>query len=101
MNQKTVLFSFVVLLCQFSGIYANENQFGGIRGTVYDKDFDVPLYSVKVQIAETGDNVITNEDGNYFFSQVKPGTYTLVFIKEGFISQSIANVAVSPGQITE
>lgn len=99
-NLKFVLFSFVVLLCQFSVLYANANEFGGISGTVYDKDFDVPLYAVQVQIAETAEKTMSDNDGNYFFGQVKPGKYTLVFTKEGFISQSLSNVAVSPGQIT-
>ena len=76
-------------------------QFGGISGTVYDKDFDVPLYAVQVQIVETADKIITDNDGNYTFGQLRPGTYTLIFKKEGFISQSVSNIVVLAGQITE
>ncbi|MBN1974646.1 MAG: TonB-dependent receptor [Sedimentisphaerales bacterium] len=99
LNPQSAVLITAVFLCLAQVSVAGE--FGGIRGTVYDKDFDVPLYGVRVQIAETKENTITDEEGNYFFGQVKPGVYTLVFIKDGFVSQSLSNVAVSPGQITE
>ncbi|MFN3533734.1 MAG: carboxypeptidase-like regulatory domain-containing protein, partial [Candidatus Brocadia sp.] len=61
--------------------------FGSIRGIVYDKDFDVPLAAAQVSIAETGDKTTTTDEGNFVFSQVQPGSYTLVFSKEGYTRQ--------------
>ena len=98
-NKQVIVLSIGVFLFFVSALKAQD--FGGIRGTVYDKDFDVPLYAVKVQITETGETAMTDQDGNYFFSQVKSGTYTLLFTKDGFISQSLSNVAVLAGQISE
>lgn len=77
------------------------DQAGSIRGMVYDTDFDVPLAAAQVLIAETGEKVITTDEGNFVFGQVKPGTYTLVFSKEGYSRQVKANVVVSPGKMTE
>ncbi len=76
-------------------------QAGGIRGMVYDQDFDAPLPEVQVFIAETGEAVRSTDEGNYVISQLEPGTYTLVFSKDGYARLVKANVVVSPGQMTE
>jgi hypothetical protein len=76
-------------------------QAGGIRGMVYDKDFNAPLAAAQALITETGDKVAASDEGNYVFNQVPPGTYTLVFSKEGYTRQVNANVVVSPGAMTE
>jgi outer membrane receptor protein involved in Fe transport len=76
-------------------------QAGNIRGMVYDKDFDAPLAAAQVLIAETGQTITTTDEGNFVFDQVEPGTYTLVFSKEGYTRQVKANVVVSPGKMTD
>jgi hypothetical protein len=76
-------------------------QAGSVRGMVYDRDFDAPLAEARVLIAETNETVTTTEEGNFVFGQVQPGTYTLVFSKEGYTRQVKADVIVSPGQMTE
>jgi hypothetical protein len=79
-----------MLFCLTSVLPAQE--IGGIRGTVYDKDFDVPLASAQVLIVETGEKTRTSDEGNYVFGQVAPGTYTLAFSKQGYTRQLISNV---------
>jgi outer membrane receptor protein involved in Fe transport len=76
-------------------------EIGGIRGGVYDKDFDVPLAAAQVTIAETGEKRMTDDDGHFVFDQVKPGTYTLVFTKDGYVRQVTANVVVIAGRMTD
>ena len=76
-------------------------QAGSVRGIVYDKDFGVPLAAVQVSIAETSATITTTDEGNFVFGQVPPGSYTLVFSKEGYTRQVQANVVVSPGMMTE
>ena len=76
-------------------------QAGSIRGIVYDKDFDVPLAAAQVSIAETGNKITATDEGNFVFSQVQPGSYTLVFSKEGYTRQVQTNVVVSSGKMTE
>jgi TonB-dependent receptor len=80
---------------------ALSQQAGSIRGMVYDKDFDVPLAAVQVSVAETGDKITSTDEGNFVFGQVPPGSYTLVFSKEGYTRQVQANVVVSPGKMTD
>lgn len=76
-------------------------QVGSIRGTVYDADFDVPLAAARVLVAETGTEVTASDEGNYVLGEIEPGTYTLVFSKEGYTRQVRANVVVAPGRLTE
>ena len=76
-------------------------QAGSIRGMIYDKDFDAPLPAAKITITETGDTALSTDEGNYVFHQITPGTYTLVFRKDGYTQQVKANVIVTPGQMTE
>ncbi len=76
-------------------------QAGGIRGMVSDKEFDAPLAGAQVSIAETGEKVVATDEGNYIFNGVNPGTYTLVFSKEGYSRQVAPNVVVPAGQMTD
>lgn len=76
-------------------------QAGSVRGIVYDKDFDAPLAAAQVSIAETGDKITAAEEGNFFFGQLPPGNYTLVFSKSGYTRQVQTNVVVSPGKMTD
>lgn len=91
---------FLVMMFFFTKM-ALAQQAGSIRGIVYDKDFDVPLAAAQVSIAETGDKITSTDEGNFVFGQVPPGSYTLVFSKEGYTRQVQANVVVSPGKMTD
>jgi len=92
----------IILIAVFlSAKAADTEQAGTIRGMVYDSDFNAPLAIAQILIAETGETVVTADEGNYVFGQIKPGTYTLVFSKEGYTRQVKAEVVVSPGQMTE
>jgi hypothetical protein len=58
-----------------------------IIGGVYHSDSKKPLSSVVVT-AYVGNKkekvVLTDSNGNYSFDELKPGTYTFVFQKDGF-----------------
>jgi TonB-dependent receptor len=74
---------------------------GSIRGVVYDQDFEVPLAAARIQVIETGEQVESSDQGTYVFGQVAPGTYTLVFSKDGYVRQVKADVVVTAGRLTE
>jgi hypothetical protein len=96
---KSVVLS-VALSCSLISV-APAQEVGGIRGVVSDKDFDRPLGAVQVQIAEMGDKRMTDDEGDFVFEQVKPGTYTLVFSKEGYTRQVVPNTIVSAGRMVD
>jgi outer membrane receptor protein involved in Fe transport len=74
---------------------------GSVRGTVADKDLDAPLAQVAVSILETGQKVVSTDQGTFTFGQVAPGKYTLVFAKEGYVRQVKGDVIVGPGQLAD
>ncbi len=90
----------VSMICLF-GAFVYAERAGGIRGMVYDSDFDAPLAAAEVMIAETGQKAVATDEGNFVFSEVKPGTYTVVISKDGYTRQVKADVVVSPGQMAE
>ncbi len=103
MSKRRLKGSQFFLFILFLGLHANAmaQDTGSIRGMAYDADFDVPLPLVDVVIAQTGQETQATEQGNYLFTDVKPGTYTLIFSKQGYERKPEINVVVSAGQITE
>ena len=97
----TLLICFALVAALPGRVVLAQQQMGGIRGSVTDKDFDAPMAVAQVRIDETGDKTITTDEGNYVFQQVKPGKYTLVFWKDGYVRQVKADVIVEPGRMTE
>ncbi len=87
-------------LCMTATLAAGQDV-GSIRGIVHDKDFDTTLSGVEVLNLATEQKVTTGDQGNYVFREVAPGTYTLVFSREGYVRQVRADVVVQAGQLTE
>lgn len=91
----------VAVATGFAATSAFAQQVGSIRGSVYDKEFDAPLPLAQVTISDTGVRVVADEEGNFVLPDVPPGSYTLVFSKEGYARQLRANVVVTAGTLTE
>ncbi len=91
----------IALVTSLSATVVPAQQMGGIRGTVYDKDLNVPLALAHVRIVETDQKTTTSDEGNYVFNEVQPGKYTLVFWKEKYARQVKSDVVVEAGQMTE
>ncbi|MEM7310358.1 MAG: TonB-dependent receptor [Planctomycetota bacterium] len=82
-------------------IAAGQDPGGVLRGVVSDRDFDVPLGGVQVQVLGTQLSTTTAAQGNYALSEVPAGTYTVVFFKEGYVRQVEADVLVRSGDLTD
>jgi len=96
-----VLVGIMAALMLFSG-RAFAQVAGSIRGLITDRDFnDNPLGGVNVLVVQTEQTVVSDDQGVYLIENVAPGTYTLIFSKEGFVRQVEADVLVSSGQLTE
>jgi outer membrane receptor protein involved in Fe transport len=76
-------------------------QQGSIRGLVTDKEFEVPVGAASVLVVETGQKTLTNDQGNYVLPDVPAGRYTLVFAKDGYVRQVVADVVVAAGRLTD
>ncbi len=93
--------SFLCAFVVFVAASAHAQSAGGIRGMVYDQDFDAPLAEAVVSIVETGEKVTASAEGNYVFGQVEPGTYTLVVSKDGYTRKVFSDVVVPSGKMTD
>lgn len=74
---------------------------GGLRGTVLDADFSVPVVGASVVIEGTSLVALTNEEGGFFINSVPPGQYALLISKEGFIRERRSDLVVSAGSVKE
>jgi Carboxypeptidase regulatory-like domain/TonB dependent receptor/TonB-dependent Receptor Plug Domain len=112
MNSCRILF--VVLA--IAGAVAAQSFRGGILGTVSDAT-GASIAGAKVTANNVGTGLsreaITDTDGNYSFTELPLGTYSIRVAKEGFRTQSVtnivvavegpqrANVSLTPGRVEE
>lgn len=61
---------------------------GSILGTVADATTGEPVPTVNVSLEPGGKSAITGSDGNYLFSELEPGSYTVSISKQGYTSDS-------------
>lgn len=101
---KILLAALCLLVWIFSLVNAargQETAQGGIRGVVMDADFNVPVPGVRVSVSETDKRASTSDDGSFVLSGLVPGSYTLVFVKEGYQREVRPGVVVAAGALTE
>lgn len=72
---------------------------GSISGTVYDKTTNLPLSGVTVQLTGTGKAAITNDLGNYRFTELVAASYKIEYSHLGF-SPQVVDVMVKDDQTT-
>lgn len=90
-----------LILAPLARAAAQAQQGGSIRGSVVDKDFDLPLVGAQVLVVETGQRVETGDQGGFVLSDVPPGTYTLIVSKDGYVRLVKADVLVTAGRLTD
>jgi hypothetical protein len=71
---------------------------GNITGTVVDSATGLPLAGVNVTIAETGAGVSTNDEGEYIFTSVRAGVYTIEYSHIGYVKSILGRIAVAAGE---
>ncbi len=71
---------------------------GSIIGTVADATTGEPVPTVNVSLDPGGKSAITGSDGNYMFTDLEQGTYTLAFKKEGYTPTSKIIEVTAGGQ---
>jgi len=83
------------------GAAATAQQAGSIRGSVYDREFNAPLPEAQLTVVETGQRVVSDDRGAFLLPVLRPGKYTLVVAKEGYVRQVRGDVLVTAGGLTE
>jgi len=71
---------------------------GTLAGRVLKEDPKDPLAGIVVGLSEIGATAMTDAKGGYVFSDVAPGTYTLVAQAEGYNPGTLEEVVVPEGE---
>lgn len=80
---------------------AQEAGTGSLRGSVTDKDFEVPIPGVRLTLVEARKGTLSNGQGQFVFEGVPAGVYTLTADKEGYERKVVSSVTVAPGRLSE
>ena len=85
----------------FGGLYYScvpEELPGSIYGTVVDKATGEPIKSAGVELSPSGLKTVTGSEGQFEFTELDPGKYTLLITKTGYIDGVSHTIEVKPGQ---
>lgn len=75
-------------------------QSGAVQGVVTDADFELPIPQARVLNVDTGQEVVTGDQGNYLFPELPAGQYTFLFSKGGYVRVVRSEIVVASGQLT-
>ena len=100
---KDILFSAAVVLGVAAGLCSCNDDLGqeltgSIIGTVADATTGEPVPTVNVSLEPGGESALTGSDGNYMFTDLKAGSYTLTLTKEGYTPASKTLEVTAGGQ---
>jgi len=73
---------------------------GMLFGHVYDFADDSPL-SEAVVFASSGDTVVTDEDGYWYFDKIRSGVYDLTSTKAGYNDSTLTNLEIADEETLE
>jgi uncharacterized membrane protein len=87
---KKVLFSVLMLIVGIAMVsneaIAQEESQARLWGQVTDSSTDQPVPNVEVMIVDLNESATTDEEGNYSFEMLQPGTYTVSVEADGYES---------------
>ncbi len=70
---------------------------GSIYGVVTDKATGEPIRSAGVELSPTGMKTVTGSEGQFEFTQLEPGQYTLLITKTGYTDYASSTIEVTAG----
>ena len=101
MKKSLYLLLSLLLVCSIYQACAPEELPGSIYGTVVDKATGEPIKSAGVELSPSGLKTVTGSEGQFEFTELDPGKYTLLVTKTGYIDSVSHSIEVKPGQQTK
>ena len=97
--KRSLYFVFgLLLVCGMYQACAPEELPGSIYGTVVDKATGEPIKSAGVELSPSGLKTVTGSEGQFEFTELDPGKYTLIITKTGYMDGVSGTIEVKPGQ---
>ncbi len=88
----------LLLVCGIYQACTPEDLPGSIYGTVVDKATGEPIKSAGVELSPSGLKTVTGSEGQFEFTELDPGKYTLLVTKTGYMDGVSHTIEVKPGQ---
>ena len=98
MKKSLYLLLGLLLVCGIYQACAPEELPGSIYGTVVDKATGEPIKSAGVELSPVGLKTVTGSEGQFEFTELDPGKYTLLITKTGYMDGVSHTIEVKPGQ---
>ena len=98
MKKSLYLLLGLLLVCSIYQACAPEELPGSIYGTVVDKATGDPIKSAGVELSPVGLKTVTGSEGQFEFTELDPGKYTLLVTKTGYMAGVSHTIEVKPGQ---
>ena len=97
--KKSLYFFFgILLICGIYQACTPEEIPGSIYGVVADKATGEPIKSAGVELSPSGLKTITGSEGQFEFTELDPGKYTLLITKTGYLDGVSSTIEVKAGQ---
>ena len=74
---------------------------GTLYGVVTDKATGEPIRSAGVELSPVGSKTITGTEGQFEFTELTPGQYTLLVTKTGYLDYASSTIEVKPAQTAQ
>lgn len=97
-NSHPRFYNELVFSCRLPDPHTRHTQ---SAGTITDKSTGNPLHDVTVRVAETGQTITTDSNGNFKQRIPIPAFYTFIIEKEGYETVTRHEVEIRQGEITE
>ena len=98
MKKSLYLFFGILLICGIYQACTPEELPGSIYGVVADKATGEPIKSAGVELSPGGLKTITGSEGQFEFTELDPGKYTLLITKTGYLDGVSSTIEVKAGQ---
>lgn len=98
MKKSFYLLLGLLLVCCIYQACTPEEISGSIYGVVADKATGEPIKSAGVELSPGGLKTITGSEGQFEFTELDPGKYTLLITKTGYLDGVSSTIEVKPGQ---
>ena len=99
MKKSLYLFFGILLVCGIYQACAPDVELpGSIYGVVADKATGEPIKSAGVELSPGGLKTITGSEGQFEFTELDPGKYTILVTKTGYIDGVSSTIEVKAGQ---
>lgn len=99
MKKSLYLFFGILLVCGIYQACAPDVELpGSIYGVVADKATGEPIKSAGVELSPGGLKTITGSEGQFEFTELDPGKYTLLITKKGYLDGVSSTIEVKAGQ---